>query len=225
MDTNALFHMEYGLYLLLAKGEQDNACIINTVMQVTANPLQICIAVNKSNYTHDIIAETKQFNVSVLTQSTPFSVFSAFGFISGRKKNKFENRTDIARAANGIYYLTEHSNACFTAEVIESSTSAGSSQNENKLLSSSCGMIDLSTHTLFIARLTDAVSLSEEPSVTYNYYQKHIKPKPETKLSQNDSPKGYICEVCGYVYEGENLPDDYICPICKHGAEAFRPLS
>lgn len=226
MDTNALFHLEYGLYLLSAKGEQDNACIINTVMQVTANPLQICIAVNKSNYTHDIITETKQFNVSVLTQSAPFSVFSDFGFVSGREKNKFEKRKDIARAANGIYYLTEHSNACFTAEVLDSfGSKAGSAQNENTISPVGCGMIDLSTHTLFIARLTDAISLSEEPSVTYNYYQKHIKPKPETKPSKDGSPKGYICEVCGYVYEGENLPDDYICPVCKHGTEAFRALS
>lgn len=226
MDTNALFHLEYGLYLLSAKGEQDNACIINTVMQVTANPLQICIAVNKSNYTHDIIAETKRFNVNVLTQNTPFSVFSDFGFVSGREKNKFENRKDIARAANGIYYLTEHSNAYFTAEVIETSDShLDGIQNENTFSSGGSGMIDLSTHTLFIARLSDAVSLSEEPSVTYNYYQKHIKPKPESKPSQDDSPKGYICEVCGYVYEGENLPEDYICPVCKHGAEAFRALS
>lgn len=226
MDTNALFHLEYGLYLLSAKGEQDNACIINTVMQVTANPLQICIAVNKSNYTHDIIMETKQFNVSVLTQGTPFSVFSDFGFVSGREKNKFENRKDIARAENGIYYLTKHSNAYFTAEVLGSSgTETGSSQNENILSSISSGMVDLATHTLFIAKLTNAVSLSEEPSATYNYYQKHIKPKPEAKPSQGGSPKGYICEVCGYIYEGENLPEDYICPVCKHGAEAFRALS
>jgi len=226
MDTNALFHLEYGLFLLSAKGERDNACIINTVMQVTANPIQICIAVNKSNYTHDIIAQTKQFNINVLTQDTPFSVFSDFGFVSGREKNKFENRKDVARAANGIYYLTEHSNALFTAEVAETPDSqVRGGQNEKLLLPGGSGTVDLSTHTLFIARLTDAVSLSEEPSVTYNYYQKHIKPKPKTKPSQDDSPKGYICEVCGYVYEGEKLPDDYICPICKHGAEAFRALS
>lgn len=205
MDTNALFHLEYGLYLLSTGGEQDNACIINTAMQVTANPLQICIAVNKSNYTHDIITKTKQFNLNVLTQNTPFSVFSDFGYVSGRDKNKFEGRTDISRAANGIYYLTEHSNAFLSADVAET--------------------VNLATHTLFIARLADAVSLSKEPSVTYSYYQKHIKPKPEKVSSQGDSPKGYICEICGYVYEGEQLPKDYICPVCKHGTEAFRALS
>lgn len=202
MDTNALFHLEYGLFLLSAKAEKDNACIINTVMQVTANPVQICIAVNKSNYTHDIIQQTKQLNLSVLTQNTPFSLFSDFGYISGHETDKFKGRTDIARSANGIYYLTKHSNAYLSAKVEQ--------------------MIDLPTHTLFLCEVTDAVSLSDLPSITYNYYQKNVK--PQKNITDTSSTKGYICEVCGYIYEGESLPEDYICPICKHGAEAFRPL-
>lgn len=202
MDSNALFHLEYGLYLLSVKGEKDNGCIINTVMQVTANPVQIFVAVNKANYTHDIITKTDLFNVSVLTQSTPFSVFSDFGYHSGREKNKFEGRTDIARSENGIYYLTEHANAFLSAKV-------------KKILS-------LESHSVFLAEVTDAVILSKEPSITYHYYQKNVKPqKPKT---DNSSKKGFICEVCGYIYEGEVLPEDYICPVCKHGAEAFRPL-
>lgn len=201
MDSNALFHLEYGLYLLSAKEEKDNACIINTVMQVTANPVQICIAINKSNYTHDMIIKTRQFNVSVLTKEAPFSLFSEFGYVSGREKDKFAGRTDISRSANGIYYLTGYSNAFVSAEVKST--------------------IDLGTHTLFLGNVTDAVSLSDKPSITYNYYQQNVKQANTTK---NTVTKGYICEVCGYIYEGENLPEDYICPICKHGAEAFRPL-
>lgn len=201
MDTSALFHLEYGLYLLSVKGETDNACIINTVMQITDKPVQICIAVNKANYTHDILLQTKEFNVSVLSKSAPFSVYSDFGYVSGREKDKFKGRTDVARADNGIYYLTEHSNAYLSGTVKQT--------------------ITLSTHTLFLCEVTEAVTLSDEASVTYNYYQKNIK----KQISKNNIPqKGYICEICGYIYEGEELPPDYICPICKHGVEAFRPL-
>lgn len=201
MDMNALFHLEYGLFLLSARDEKDNGCIINTVMQVTANPVQICIAVNKSNYTHDIISKTKQFNISILTQNTPFSVFLDFGYVSGRNKDKFEGREDVVRSANGIYHLTQNANAFLSGKVVQT--------------------MDLGTHTLFIAQVTQAVSLSDEPSITYNDYQDHVKPKnPALKPTK----KGFICEVCGYIYEGESLPEGYICPICKHGAEVFHPL-
>lgn len=200
MDKNALFHLEYGLYLLSAKeGNVDNACVINTVMQVTDNPVQICVAVNHANLTHDMIIATKRFNVSVLTQDAPFEIYSDFGYVSGREKDKFAGRTDIARSENGIYYLTEYSNAYISAEVKDT--------------------ISLETHTLFLGRVTEAVSLSDCPTVSYNYYQKNIKPQ-----KRDTAKKGYICEVCGYIYEGEVLPENYICPVCKHGAEAFRPL-
>ena len=202
MDLEALFRLECGLYLLSAKGEKDNACIINTVMQVTANPVQICTAVNKSNYTHDIITETGLFNVSVLTQKTPFSVYSDFGYRSGRQENKFKGRTDIARSENGIYYLTENSNAFLSAKVKRA--------------------IGLESHTLFLAEVTEAAILSNGQSVSYGYYQKHVKPQ-ETDVEKKKK-KGYICTVCGYVYEGDTLPEDYVCPVCKHGIEAFKPL-
>lgn len=202
MDKSALFHLEYGLYLLSAREEKDNACIINTVMQVTDKPVQICVAVNHANLTHDMITATKKFNVSVLSESAPFSLYSDFGYVSGRQKDKFYGRTDIDRSENGIYYLTDNTTAYLSAEVKNT--------------------IHLQTHTLFLGEVTEAVSLSDSPSVTYNYYQKNIK--PQKKDEGNSVKKGYICEVCGYVYEGDVLPDDYICPVCKHGAEAFRPL-
>lgn len=202
MDKTALFHLEYGLFLLSARDDKDNGCIINTVMQVTDNPLQICMAVNHSNLTHDMIMASKKFNVSVITQDAPFELFSDFGFVSGRQKDKFASRTDIARSENGIYYLTEHSNAYISAEVKNT--------------------VSLSTHTLFLGEVTEAVSLSDTPTATYNYYQKNIKPqKPQ---NENTPKKGFVCEVCGYVYEGDTLPENYICPVCKHGAEVFRPL-
>ena len=185
MDKSALFHLEYGLYLLSAREEKDNACIINP-----------------ANLTHDMITATKKFNVRVLSESAPFSLYSDFGYVSGRQKDKFYGRTDIARSENGIYYLTDNTTAYLSAEVKNT--------------------IHLQTHTLFLGEVTEAVSLSDSPSVTYNYYQKNIK--PQKKDEGNSVKKGYICEVCGYVYEGDVLPDDYICPVCKHGAEAFRPL-
>lgn len=202
MDLEALFRLECGLFLLSAKGEKDNGCIINTVMQVTADPVQICTAVNKSNYTHDIITETGLFNVSVLTQQAPFSVFSDFGYHSGRQKDKFSGRTDVARSENGIYYLTTCTNALLSAKVKR--------------------VVALESHTLFLAEVTEAKILSKEPSITYQYYQEKVKPqKPE---AGNTEKKGYICTVCGYIYEGEVLPDGYICPVCKHGTEAFQPI-
>ena len=202
MDTNALFHLESGLYLLSTKGEKDNACIINTVMQVTADPVRITVAINQSNYTHDLLCNSQKLNVSVLTQNAPFSLFSDFGYVSGREKDKFAGRKDISRSANGIYYLTQHSNAYLSAEVTK--------------------QIHLTTHTLFLCDITDAVVLSDIPTITYDYYQKNVK--PQNPIQNSAKKKGYICEVCGYIYEGNELPEGYICPICKHGTEAFRPL-
>ncbi len=200
MDTKALFKIGYGLYVLTANdGIKDNGCIINTVMQVTSNPCQIGIAVNKLNYTNKMIQTNKKFNVSVLSENVKFDVFKHFGFQSGASVNKFENYTDVKRSPNGLYYITKDTNAYMSAYVKQE--------------------IDLGSHTLFIAQLVGAETLSDAPTVTYDYYQKNIKPKPqETKKS------GWRCKICGYVYEGEELPSDFICPWCKHGAADFEKI-
>lgn len=201
MDVKALFNIDCGLYILTAvEGDKDNGCIINTVMQVTNTPNRIAVAVNKANLTHDMIKSTGMFNVSVLTEDTPFGIFEHFGFQSGRDVNKFENYGAVGRSSNGVLYV----------KVITNSYISGRVEN----------IIDLGTHSLFIAEVTDCVVLSDERSVNYTYYQENIKPKPETKKS-DDGKKRYVCKVCGYVYEGDELPPDYICPLCKHGAEDF----
>ena len=200
MDTRALFKIGYGLYVLTANdSEKDNGCIINTVMQVTSDPLQIGIAVNKLNYTNQMIQKTKKFNVSVLSETTKFDTFKHFGFQSGKNVNKFESYTDTKRSPNGLLYVTKDTNAFMSAYVKQE--------------------IDLATHTLFIGQLVASEVLSDTPTVTYDFYQKNIKPKPqETKKS------GWRCKICGYVYEGENLPSDFICPWCKHGVEDFEKI-
>lgn len=202
MNTKAMFKIGYGLYVLTGKtGEKDSGCIINTVAQVTSNPNRISITVNKGNYTHDIIAETGVFNVSVLTTEADFSLFQRFGFQSGRDCNKFEGYSAVKRAENGILYCTEHTNAYISGKVIN--------------------QVDLGSHTMFIADVTDCEVLSDATSVTYDYYQKHIKPRPK---KEEKVTVGYRCTICGYIYEGEELPADYVCPICKHGAEVFEPI-
>ncbi len=199
IDNTAIFSLSYGLFVLTAKTQKDNGCIINTVQQVTQNPLRISVTVNKENYTHDMIMESKEFNVSVLTESVPFSVFERFGFTSGRDTDKFDGFTNVATTQNGILYLTENTNAVISGKVIQT--------------------VDLGTHTLFIADVNEAIKLNDEKSVTYQYYFDNIKPKP-----QAEKKKGYVCKICGYVYEGDTLPDNFICPLCKHGAEDFEPL-
>lgn len=200
MDNRVLFNIGYGLYVLTAnEGEKDNGCIINTVMQVTSEPLQIAIAVNKKNYTNEMIQRTKKFNVSILTESAKFEVFEHFGFHSGRDTDKFADFVDTKRSPNGVLYITQNTNSYMSAYVKQE--------------------IDLGTHTLFIAQLVEAETLSEEPTVTYTYYQNNIKPKP-----QKTEKKGWRCKICGYIYEGENLPPDFICPWCKHGAVDFERI-
>lgn len=200
MDNRVLFNIGYGLYVLTAnEGEKDNGCIINTVMQVTSEPLQIAIAVNKKNYTNEMIQGTKKFNVSILTESAKFEVFEHFGFHSGRDTDKFADFVDTKRSPNGVLYITQNTNSYMSAYVKQE--------------------IDLGTHTLFIAQLVEAETLSEEPTVTYTYYQNNIKPKP-----QKTEKKGWRCKICGYIYEGENLPPDFICPWCKHGAVDFERI-
>ena len=202
MDPAAFFKLSYGLFVLTAReGEKDNGCIINTAQLLTDTPKRITIAVNKQNLTHDMILRTGVFNVSVLTEKVPFKVFQHFGFLSGRDTDKFAG-WEGPRSANGLCYLPEYTNALLSGRVISTA--------------------DYGTHTLFVAEVTEARILSEEPSVTYSYYFQHIKPKPQPQAEQK---KGFVCKICGYVYEGDTLPEDFICPLCKHGAEDFEPLS
>ena len=200
MDTSVLFKIGYGLYVLTAnEGEKDNGCIINTVMQVTSDPVQIAIAVNKKNYTNGMIQRTKKFNLSILSEEADFPEFKHFGYQSGKDVNKFESFELAKRSPNGVLYVTEGANAFISAYVKQE--------------------IDLGTHTLFIAQLVEAENLTDKPTMTYDFYQNNVKPKP-----QPVNKKGWRCKICGYIYEGEVLPPDYICPICKHGAIDFEPI-
>ncbi len=197
IEPNAMFKLSYGLFVLTAGGEKDNGCIINTVTQITDSPKRISIAVNKANYTHDLILKSGTFNVSVLDTNADFALFTRFGFQSGREANKFEGLESIARSENGLMYLTEMSNAFLSGKVIQT--------------------LDYGTHTVFIADVTEAKVLESAPSMTYAYYFDHVKPKPNNLTT----PHGWVCKICGYIYEGDELPADYICPLCKHGAEDF----
>jgi flavorubredoxin/flavin reductase (DIM6/NTAB) family NADH-FMN oxidoreductase RutF/rubredoxin len=203
IDTNAMFKLSYGLFVLCAKDNgKDNGCIINTVMQITDTPLRITIAVNKKNLTHDMIVNTKEFNVSVLTESAPFSVFEKFGFSTGRDTDKFAGYNNSLRANNGLRYWAENVNAVISAKVTD--------------------IFDFGSHSLFVADVTQGFVLSGERSATYQYYFDNIKPKPQPLQSAQE---GFICKICGYVYEGNPLPDDFICPLCKHGAADFEKLT
>ena len=200
MDMSVMFKIGYGLYVLTAKDDaKDNGCIINTVMQVTSNPLQVAIAVNKKNYTNEMIQKTRKFNLSILSEKADFEIYKHFGYQSGREVDKFASFTEAKRSPNGVLYITKGTNAYISAYV----------QQE----------VDLGTHSLFIAQLVATESLSDDKSATYDYYQNFVKQKQE-----NVAKKGWRCKICGYIYEGENLPVDYICPICKHGAIDFERL-
>lgn len=200
MDSKAMFNLSYGLFILTARdGEKDNGCIVNTVGQVTSQPNRISLTVNKSNYTHDMILRTKEFNVSVLAENSKFETYRHWGFQSGRNTDKLES-VSFKRSANGLVYITDETNSYLSAKVVSS--------------------MDLGTHTLFIAEVTDGEVLSQNPSATYSFYQNNIKPRPDSA----EKKKGFICTVCGYIYEGETLPDDFICPVCKHPASDFKPL-
>ena len=202
VEKSAFFKLSYGLFVLAANdGTKDNACIINTAVQLTDKVKRISIAVNKANYTHDIIKSTGVFTLSILSTDAPFSLFQRFGFASGRDTDKFQGFSSVARAENGLPYLTEYANAFLSARVV--------------------AMNELDTHTQFIAEVTEAQTLSDAPSVTYAYYFDRIKPKP---LAAAEKKTGWVCKVCGYVYEGEELPPDFICPLCKHGAEDFERI-
>ena len=200
IEKEAMFKLTYGLFILTTTdGEKQNGCIVNTVSMLTDNPKRIVVFVNKANYSEELLRKTGIFNVSVLTESTPFDVFKQFGFVSGRDKDKFEGGR-YATSENGLYYLPEHTNAVLSAKVTDS--------------------LDYGTHTLFVAEVTEAKTLSTEKSITYEYYQNNVKPKPQEQKSEGTKKK-WVCKICGYTHEGEELPDDFICPWCKHPAEDF----
>ncbi len=197
---SAMFKFSYGLFVLTAREEgKDNGCIINTAIQVTADPKQVSICVNKSNHTCGMIQRTGAFGLSFLSQDVDFGTFQHFGFQSGRDTDKFADFSDAARSEEGLMYLTKGANAHISVRVNNT--------------------VDLGTHLMFIGDVIEEEVLSDVPSVTYQYYFDHIKPKPEQPKT-----KGYVCKICGYIYEGETLPADFICPLCKHGAEDFEPI-
>lgn len=205
MDNKAMYKLSYGLFVLTTKaGDKENGCITNTAIQVASYPNQISFAINKANYTHDLVMESQKANISVISEEATFDLFKHFGFQSGRDVNKFEGFADFKRADNGIPYITKGTNAYFSIDVTQT--------------------VDLGSHTLFIGVPTDMVVLSSAPSATYAYYQDNIKPKPAAASAENKLPEGvhkWRCKICGYEYVGPNLPDDFICPICKHPASDF----
>ena len=205
MDKKAMYKLSYGLFVLTAKeAEKDNGCIINTAIQAASEPNQLSICVNKLNYTHDMVLRTGEFTVSVLSQNAKFDLFRQFGFQSGRDVNKFENFDACARGANGIYYITEGTNAYISVKVKKTE--------------------DLGSHTMFIGEITDMEVLSDAPSVTYAYYLENIKPKSQAVGKTESGQTVWRCTICGYEYVGEELPEDFVCPLCKHPASDFEKV-
>lgn len=191
-------NISYGLFILTARdGDKLNGCVTNTLQQVTTSPNRITITVNKENYTHDMLLKTGEFNVSILSEDAKFDTFKHFGFQTGREVNKFENyQSPLSK--NDIPYIIDGTNGYISAKVIHS--------------------IDLGSHTLFLADVTDGQSLSDVPSATYEYYHNNIKEKPD------NSSSGWVCKICGYVYPNDDLPADFICPLCKHPASDFEKM-
>ena len=198
-DFTALFNIGYGLYVVTSNdGNKDNGLIVNTVSQLTDNPKRVAVCINKANYSHHVIRQTGVMNVNCLDVTAPFRIFQNFGFQSGRTADKFAG-IDEHRSDNGLRFLPMHINSFMSLKVED--------------------YVDLGTHGMFICSVSEARVLSKQETMTYTYYQKNVKPKPQT-----EGKKGYVCKVCGWVYEGEPLPDDIICPLCKHGAADFEPI-
>ena len=198
-DMTALFRIGYGLYVVTSNdGKKDNGLIVNTVTQVTNTPNRVAVCINKQNYSHHIIKQTGVMNVNCLSTEAPFKVFEDFGFRSGRNVDKFEGQ-EVLRSDNGLIFLPKYINAFMSLKVEQ--------------------YVDLDTHGMFICEVTEARVISDRETMTYNYYQANVKPKPQT-----EGKKGWVCKVCGYVYEGDELPDDFICPLCKHGVADFEPI-
>ena len=195
----ALYRIGYGLYVVTSNdGKRDNGLIVNTVTQVSDNPNRIAVNINKANYSHHVIKQTGIMNVNCLSVDAPFRVFERFGFQSGRNADKFEG-IETAKSDNGLAILPEYINAVMSLKVED--------------------YVDLGSHGMFICSVTEARVMSDRDTMTYTYYQNNVKPKPET-----DGKKGWVCKICGFIYEGDELPDDYICPLCKHGAADFEKI-
>ena len=198
-DLTALFNIGYGLYVVTSNdGKKDNGLIVNTVTQVTNSPNRVAVCINKQNYSHHVINSTGIMNVNCLSVEAPFKVFENFGFQSGRNVDKFADCTPL-RSDNGLVFLPKYINSFMSLKIED--------------------YIDLDTHGMFICSVTEARVVSDKETMTYTYYQNNVKPKPQT-----DGKKGWVCKVCGYVYEGEDLPEDFICPLCKHGVADFEPI-
>lgn len=222
--SNVIFKFSYGLFILSARdGDKDGGCIINTAMQATAEPFKVSITLNKLNYTHDLIKKTGKFNVSFLSEDADFDLFKTFGFQSGRDVDKFEGFDGCERAENGIFYVTKGTNAMVSVDVEQT--------------------LDIGTHTIFVGTVTEEKDLTDKASCTYNYYQNSIKPKPAAQKSEDDSGNAsdgkWVCTICNYIYDPEkgdpehgipagtkfeDIPADWVCPICKHGKEVFKKL-
>ena len=198
-DMKALFRIGYGLYVVTSNdGKKDNGLIVNTVSQVTSSPNRVAVCINKDNYSHHIIKQTGKMNVNCLSVDAPFSVFESFGFRSGRTADKFADWTPL-RSDNGLAFLPKYINSFMSLAVEQ--------------------YVDLGTHGMFICSVTEARVISDRETMTYSYYQEKVKPKPQTA-----GKRGWVCKVCGYVYEGDELPEDFVCPLCKHGAADFEPI-
>jgi flavin reductase (DIM6/NTAB) family NADH-FMN oxidoreductase RutF len=199
-DLSALFKIGYGVYVITSNdGNRDNGMIGNTVSQLTSNPNRIAVCINKQNYSHHVIKQSGVMNVNCLSVDAPFKVFETFGFQSGRNVDKFAGMEKLY-ADNGLVFLPQYINSFLSLKVED--------------------YVDLDTHGMFICSVTEARVLSDKETMTYTYYQKNVKPKPET-----EGKKGYVCKVCGYVYEGDELPEDFVCPLCKHGVADFEPIA
>ena len=200
VDKTALFRIGYGLYVVSVNdGSKDTGCIVNSVCQVADNPLRVSVCINKANYTNEVVNKTGVLNVNCLSVEAPFKVFQNFGFQSGRTADKFAACLDkVNRSANGLIYLPHYINAFMSLKVVKT--------------------VDLGSHDMFLCEVTEAKAISSVDTMTYTYYQQNVKPKPEAKKT------GWVCKICGYVHEGDELPEDFICPICKHDASVFEKL-
>lgn len=205
MDKKAMYKFSYGLFVLTVRlNDKQTGCIINTAIQAASEPNQISFAVNKANLTHDMLMWTKSFSVSVISQEADFGLFQRFGFQSGRDVDKFAGFSDMAEGENGIYHITKGTNAYFDVKVEQ--------------------IVDMGSHTMFIGTVSDMRVLSDAASCTYTYYMDNIKPKPEAVGKTEKGETIWRCRICGYEYVGEEIPDDFICPICKHPASDFEKV-
>lgn len=205
MDTKAMRSLSYGLFVLTAKdGDKDNGCIINTAIQAASEPNQMSICVNKANYTHDMILKTGEFNVSVISEAASFDLFAHFGFNSGRDMDKFADFSDCKRAENGLFYINKGTCAYFSVKV--------------KM------RLDLGSHTMFIGEIEDMEVISKDAPATYAYYHSNIKPQKKESKPEEAGKVVWRCTICGYEYEGDPIPDDFICPLCKHPASDFERI-